>query len=173
MGPARQPRVHVSRALLAQNQTRDLGHTKTNQRLHLLPSTHTLVQPRLSTSPPPPAKHAVPVHIGAGLPARPTTITGAVIQGFVALHYLHHSLAAARHPPCLACQPSQTPPTSVLSRRSHTSLHVSGALAVLPAFTIDASAACLDLTSVLMRLKQCIITRPLHDYTPYDTSSLL
>ncbi|KAJ4990048.1 cyclin [Stagonosporopsis vannaccii] len=46
--------VHVSRALLAQNPTRDLPHTKTNQRLPLLPSTHTLVQPRLSPSPPSP-----------------------------------------------------------------------------------------------------------------------
>ena len=55
VGPAlgtRQPRTHVSRALLAQIRTRDLPHTKTNQCLHLLPSTHTLEQPRLSTSPP-------------------------------------------------------------------------------------------------------------------------
>lgn len=131
-------RVHVSRALLAQNPARDLPHTKTNQRLPLLPSTHTLVQPRLSTSPSPPRTRTprlCTLELDLSHRCLPP---GAAIQGFVALHHHRHLIACTRHISCWACQSSQTPARSVLSSPSHTSVCVFGALAVLSTSTLDA-----------------------------------
>lgn len=128
-------------------------------------------QPRLSTSPPPPRKHPVPVHIGAGLLSRPSTTTGATIQGFVALIPRH--IAAARHIPCLACQYLQTSTRSVFGTLSHPSPSVSGALAVLSAFTVDASVVCYCLELEANAPKQCITTRPYSTLRPTTHSVFL
>ena len=84
-------------------------------------------------------------------------------------HPARHIIAAAHYIPCLVCQYLQTSTRTVFSTRSHTILNVFGALAVLSAFTFDASAALLLSGLNANAPQQCIITRPLLDIPPYDT----
>jgi hypothetical protein len=119
-----------------------------------------------------PAKHSAPVHIGAGLLSRPSTTTGATIQGFVALIPHVTSSLHARHIPCLVCRYLQTSARSVFSTRSYTLPSVFDASAVLSAFTVDASTALLLPGLDANAPQQCIITRPLLDTPSYDTPSL-